>query len=51
MKAIKKQMGECDIPVNVSMRGNELKQLKERFARIRNDFNDFSQADQDFEGD
>ena len=47
---IKKEMGECEIPVNINMRRNELDQLRERMERIDGDFADMKQADEEFEG-
>ena len=47
---IKKQMGECEIPVNIAMRRSELEQLGERLDRISDDFRDLQQADADFDG-
>ena len=44
-------MGECEIPVNISMRRNELESLSERLDRINDDFGDLRQADEDFDGD
>lgn len=40
LKEIKKNMGECEIPVNVAMRRNELEALSERLDRINDDFGD-----------
>lgn len=51
VEAIKKKMGECEIPVNIALRGNEMETLTERLERIKDDFKDLKQADDDFEGD
>lgn len=48
---IKKDMGECEIPVNIAMRRSELEALSERLDRINDDFGDLRQADEDFDGD
>ena len=50
VEQIKKKMGECEIPVNIALRGNEMEQLTERLERIKDDFKDLKQADDDFEG-
>jgi len=47
---IKKQMGECEIPVNIALRRSELEQVGERIDRINDDFRDLKQADADFDG-
>jgi len=33
-------MGECEIPVNIALRGNEMETLTERLERIKDDFKD-----------
>lgn len=48
---IKKDMGECEIPVNIALRRSELEALSERLDRINDDFADLRQADEDFDGD
>ena len=35
---VKKQMGECEIPVNIALRRSELEQVGERIDRINDDF-------------
>lgn len=50
VETIKKKMGECEIPVNIALRGNEMETLTERLERIKDDFKDLKQADDDFEG-
>lgn len=37
---IKKDMGECEIPVNIALRRSELEALSERLDRINDDFAD-----------
>ena len=46
----KKQMGDCEIPTNINMRGNEVDQLAERLDNLQKDFAEMKQADEDFEG-
>ena len=48
---IKKDMGECEMPVNIALRRSELEALSERLDRINDDFGDLRQADEDFDGD
>jgi len=36
----KEKMGECEIPVNISMRANEIDQYREKLDRIVEDFKD-----------
>jgi len=48
---IKKDMGECELPVNIGMRRHELEGFSERLDRINDDFRDLRQADDDFVGD
>jgi len=48
---IRKDMGECEIPVNIALRRSELEALSERLDRINDDFGDLRQADEDFDGD
>lgn len=33
-------MGECEIPVNIALRANEMEILTERLDRINDDFKD-----------
>ena len=44
------ELGDFDIPLNIQKRGNELKQVRDRWGRISGDFRDMCKADQDFEG-
>ena len=44
-------MGDCDIPVNIQVRRNEVQAYLERLERIKMDFRDLKQADEDFDGD
>ena len=46
----KDKMGECEIPVNIAMRANEIDQYREKLDRINEDFKDLKQADEDFDG-
>ena len=46
----KEKMAECEIPVNISMRANEIDQYREKLERIVEDFKDLKQADEDFDG-
>lgn len=48
---IKKDMGDCDIPVNIQVRRNEVQAYLERLDRIKMDFRDLKQADEDFDGE
>ena len=48
---IKKEMGECELPVNIGMRRHELEGFSERLDRINDDFRDLRQADDDFVGE
>lgn len=48
---IKKEMGDCDIPVNIQVRRNEVSAFTDRLNRIKQDFKDLKQADDDFEGE
>ena len=47
-------MGECDIPVNIALRANEMEVLTERIDRISDEFKDLQEADNeynDYKGD
>lgn len=44
-------MSDCQIPVNIQMRKNELHGFQERLDNIKNDFKEMKQADQRFKGD
>ena len=48
---IKKDMADCEIPVNIQVRRNELQAYMERLDRIKADFRDLKQADEDFDGE
>ena len=37
---IKKEMADCDIPVNIQVRRNEVQAYLERLERIKHDFRD-----------
>ena len=43
-------MNECEIPVNIAMRENEIERFVVKLERIEEDFKDLKQADEDFEG-
>ena len=43
-------MGDCEIPVNIAMRENEIERFVVKLERIEEDFKDLKQADEDFEG-
>lgn len=43
--AVKKEMAECGIPVNIQVRRNETKALMLRLATIKNEFKDLKQAE------
>lgn len=47
----KKDMADCDIPVNIQVRRNEVQAYLERLERIKIDFRDLRQADEDFDGE
>lgn len=49
IQSIKKDMGECEIPVNISMRKIELDHFSEKFDRIKEKFKDLKKAEEDFE--
>lgn len=44
-------MADCDIPVNIQVRRNEVQAYMERLERIKMDFRDLKQADEDFDGE
>lgn len=48
---IKKDVADCEIPVNIQVRRNELQAYMERLDRIKADFRDLKQADEDFDGE
>lgn len=48
---IKKDMADSDIPVNIQVRRNEVQAYLERLERIKVDFRDLKQADEDFDGE
>lgn len=43
-------MGECEIPVNIALRENEIERFVVKLERIEEDFKDLKQADEDFDG-
>ena len=45
-----KEMSDCQIPVNIRMRANEIDQLRERLDHINDEFNELKSADDAFEG-
>lgn len=45
-----KAMDDCQIPVNIKIRGSEVEQFTERLENIHHEFRDLKQADADFEG-
>ena len=47
---IQEEMGDCQIFVNIKVRGSELEQLIERLNHLNDEFKDLKQADKDFEG-
>ena len=47
---IKKEMADCEIPVNIELE-SELQAYMERLDRIKADFRDLKQADEDFDGE
>ena len=44
-------MNDCNIPVNIEMRRNEINAFTERLERIKQDFKDMKSADDNFQGD
>ena len=44
-------MNDCNIPVNIDMRRNEINAFTERLERIKLDFKDMKSADDNFHGD
>lgn len=44
-------MGECEIPVNIAVRKNELLTYEEKLERILEEFTDLKRADEDYKGD
>ena len=51
VESVKKKMGECEIPVNISQRVNEMQLLNERMQRIADEFYDLKKSDEDFRGE
>lgn len=45
-----KEMSDCQIPVNIRMRANEIDQFRERLANITEEFRELKQADDAYEG-
>ena len=50
VQAIKQNMGECEIPVNIAMRENEIQHFITKLERVEENFKDLKQADENFEG-
>jgi len=44
-------MGDCEIPVNISVRRNEVQAYLERLEVLKRDFRDMKQGDDDYQGD
>jgi len=51
VEKIKKEMAECELPVTIQVRRNEINALMLKLETIRNELKDLKQADADFEGD
>ena len=51
IETIKKELGDCWIPVNIAHRGDEIQNLNEKLAIMTDEFRDIQKADADFEGD
>jgi DNA repair exonuclease SbcCD ATPase subunit len=45
-----KEMSDCQIPVNIKMRANEIDQLRERLENINEEFKELKAADDAYEG-
>jgi hypothetical protein len=45
-----KEMSDCQIPVNIKMRTNEIDQFRERLANITEEFKELKAADDAYEG-
>lgn len=45
-----KDMGDCQIPVNIKVRENQVNQLSQRLQVITNEFNELKAADEAHEG-
>ena len=45
-----KEMSDCQIPVNIKMRANEIDQFRERLANITDEFKELKAADDAYEG-
>jgi len=45
-----KEMSDCQIPVNIKMRANEIDQLRERLDNINDEFKELRAADDAYEG-
>lgn len=48
---IQSELKEYQIPVNIAMRKNEIKQIKNLFEDMSQEWADVEKADQDFTGD
>lgn len=48
--ATQKEMGDCQIPVNIKVRAKEIEQLSHKLDNIIDEFNDLKQTDEEFEG-
>ena len=49
--AIQQELKDFQIPVNIAMRKNEIRQIKRQFEDMSQEWADVEKADQDFDGD
>lgn len=47
---VHKEMDDCQIPVNIKMRANQIDQLREKLENLESEFSDLKQADEAYEG-
>jgi len=47
---VHKEMDDCQIPVNIKMRSNQIDQLKEKLDNLHEEFAELKQADENYEG-
>mmetsp|Transcript_21886 Transcript_21886/g.33964 ORF Transcript_21886/g.33964 Transcript_21886/m.33964 type:complete len:673 (-) Transcript_21886:559-2577(-) len=50
VEKIKKEIDDCEIPVNIQLRRNEVDQFCDHLERMKVEFKDLKQADSEFEG-
>lgn len=47
---VHKEMDDCQIPVNIKMRANQIDQLREKLDNLNTEFSELKQADANYEG-